>query len=160
MPINLSKLHYLIKRASHFKTPIQLLFGCVWLARMQYNCAINMELLSWMSMSEVEHSEFVRTPRRSEQCPNYQEEAQWGFNVKTKFSELGSRDLRLLCQAPLFAVCFHQQLWPLSPLHTKTVLKISRIEPVTCACYLFGCTSKTHKSKPLLQLFNCGQTFS
>jgi hypothetical protein len=40
-------------------------------------------------MSEGEHSEFVRTPRRSEQCPNYQEEAQWGFNVTTKFSELG-----------------------------------------------------------------------
>jgi hypothetical protein len=63
-----------------------------------------------MNMSEVEHSEFVRTPRRSEQCPNYQQEAQWGFNVTTKFSELGSRDLCLLCQAPLFAVRFHQQL--------------------------------------------------
>jgi hypothetical protein len=31
---------------------------------------------------------------------------------------------------------------------------------VTCACSLFGCTSKTPMLKPMLQLFNCGQTCS
>ncbi len=149
MPINLSKVCYLIKGASSRHQFSSCLSVFDW-QECSTTVLSNTELLSWMNMSEV-HSEFVRTPRRSEQCPNYQEEAQWGFNVTTKFSELGSRDLCLLCQAPLFAVCFHQQLWPLSPLHTKTVLKISRIESVTCACYLFGCRLLIEQSLFLLQ---------